>query len=120
MNVISMAAAARSWTEPRFRNLIGQFELLSRFGAKLGPYVLLELLLPGGTLFALLLFLYQRRKPSAASLPALIGSASPPAHMGTLGRGVLAMQPERRDEERSWNAPLGKLCATGHETSRGS
>jgi hypothetical protein len=28
----------------------------------LGPYVLLELLLPGGTLFAVCLFLYQRRK----------------------------------------------------------
>ena len=26
----------------------------------LGPYVLLEMLLPGGTLFALLLFLYRR------------------------------------------------------------
>ena len=27
---------------------------------RLGPYVLLETLLPGGTLFALLLFLYRR------------------------------------------------------------
>ena len=35
---------------------------------KLGPYVMLEILLPGGTLFALLLFLYRRRKlaPAAA------------------------------------------------------
>ena len=94
MNVISMAAAARSWTEPRFRNLIGQFELLSRFGAKLGPYVLLELLLPGGTLFALLLFLYQRWTLNAASLPTRIGLASPPELMS-------------KGEERSWNAPLG-------------
>jgi len=30
--------------------------------AKLGPYVMLEILLPGGTLFAILLFLYRRRK----------------------------------------------------------
>lgn len=32
-----------------------------------GPYVLLELLIPGGTLFALLLFLYRRaqRRPAA-------------------------------------------------------
>jgi len=29
---------------------------------KAGPYLLLEILLPGGTLFALLLFLYQRRQ----------------------------------------------------------
>jgi hypothetical protein len=107
MNVISMEAAARSWTEPRFRILIGQFELLCRFGAKLGPYVLLELLLPGGTLFALLLFLYQRWKLNARSLPTLIRLASPPALVSTLGRGILAMQPERKGEERSWNAPLG-------------
>jgi len=77
MNVISMEAAARSWTEPRLRILTGQFELLRRFGAKLGPYVLLELLLPGGTLFALLLFLYRRWKLNAGSLPTLIGLNEP-------------------------------------------
>ena len=109
MNVISMESAARSWTEPQFRTLIGQFGLLRRFGAKLGPYVLLELLLPGGTLFALLLFLYQRWKLNAASLPTLIGLASPPELMNTLGQGILAMQPERKDEERSWDAPLGTV-----------
>jgi hypothetical protein len=31
-----------------------------------GPYLLLEILLPGGTLFALLLFLYQRSQRNAA------------------------------------------------------
>ena len=91
MNVISMEAAARSWTEPRFRTLIGQFEPLRRFGARLGPYVLLELLLPGGTLFALLLFLYQRWKLNAGSLPTLIGLASPPALVSTLGRGIIRL-----------------------------
>jgi hypothetical protein len=106
MNVTSMEAAARSWIEPRLRILVGPFELLRRFGAKLGPYVLLELLLPGGTMFALLLFLYQRRKLNAASLPSLIGLASPPALVSTLGRGILAMQPDGKGEERSWNAPL--------------
>jgi hypothetical protein len=70
MNVILRKAAARSWTDPRFRILASQFELLRRCGAKLGPYVLLEVLLPGGTLLALLLFLYQRRKLSAGSLAA--------------------------------------------------
>jgi hypothetical protein len=34
---------------------------------KLGPYVMLEILLPGGTLFALLLFLYRRRKLALAA-----------------------------------------------------
>ncbi len=86
MNATSMGAAARSATEPRFRMLVGPFELLRRFGARLGPYVLLELLLPGGTMFALLLFLYQRRKPGAGSPPALIPLASPPAVVSTHGR----------------------------------
>ena len=35
--------------------------ILRRFGQKAGPYLLLEMLLPGGTLLALLLFLFQRR-----------------------------------------------------------
>lgn len=52
-------------------------EPLRRFGAKVGPYVLLELLLPGGTLFALLLFLYQRLKADSGNFA--IPLASPPA-----------------------------------------
>ena len=70
----------------RSQFVIGQFELLRRFGAKLGPYVLLELLLPGGTLFALLLFLYQRWKLNAGSLPTRMGLASPAAVVSMLGR----------------------------------
>ena len=35
--------------------------LLRRFGQRAGPYLMLEILMPGGTLLALLLFLYQRR-----------------------------------------------------------
>jgi len=107
MNAISMEAAARSGTEPRFRIPVGPFELLRRFCAKLGPYVLLELLLPGGTMFALLFFLYQRRKPIAGSPPTLIRLASPPAVVSTLGRGIPASQPVGMGEERSWNAAPG-------------
>ncbi len=48
------------------------------FGAlvqKAGPYLLLEILMPGGTLFALLLFLYrQRQGPGAAKLPRVVVS----------------------------------------------
>jgi len=36
------------------------FGWLRRVGRKLGPYLMLELLMPGGTLLALLLFLYRR------------------------------------------------------------
>jgi hypothetical protein len=35
------------------------FGWLRRTGRKLGPYVMLELLMPGGTMLALLLFLYR-------------------------------------------------------------
>jgi len=42
--------------------------LLRRFGQKAGPYLMLEMLLPGGTLLALLLFLYQRRRPGPIGL----------------------------------------------------
>lgn len=36
---------------------------------KLGPYALLELLLPGGTILALLLYLYRRRSDRRAVYP---------------------------------------------------
>jgi hypothetical protein len=41
------------------------------FIQKLGPYLLLEIFLPGGTLIALLLFLYQRKQlaDGAADMP---------------------------------------------------
>ena len=38
-----------------------------RAGRTLGPYLMLELLLPGGTMFALLLFLYRRANPQVQS-----------------------------------------------------
>jgi hypothetical protein len=39
-------------------NILG---MLRRWGLTLGPYLVLEITLPGGTLLALLLFLYRRR-----------------------------------------------------------
>ena len=44
------------------QRFIDHLEMLRRFGQRLGPYLMLEILLPGGSLFALLLFLYRRRK----------------------------------------------------------
>lgn len=41
--------------------VISALEMLRRWGQKLGPYLILEILMPGGTLLALLLFLYRRR-----------------------------------------------------------
>lgn len=45
------------------QTVISWLGILRRLGQKAGPYLLLEMLLPGGTLFALLLFLYRRRNP---------------------------------------------------------
>ena len=41
---------------------MSSLEMLRQSVYKLGPYLMLEALLPGGTLFALLLFLYRSRK----------------------------------------------------------
>jgi hypothetical protein len=41
--------------------VMGNLKTLGRQLQQAGPYLLLELLLPGGTLFALLLFLYRNR-----------------------------------------------------------
>jgi hypothetical protein len=40
--------------------------LLRRLGQTAGPYLVLEMVLPGGTLLALLLFLCQRKRPDIA------------------------------------------------------
>jgi hypothetical protein len=37
-------------------------EILRRWLPTVGPYVVVEILLPGGTLFALVLYLYRRRQ----------------------------------------------------------
>ena len=52
--------------EPQMQRFRSYLETVRRYGQKLGPYLMLEIVLPGGTLFALLLFLYQRRKISSA------------------------------------------------------
>ena len=45
------------------RSVVVSWELARR----LGPYLMLEILLPGGTLLALLLFLYRRRQSDGAT-----------------------------------------------------
>ena len=45
------------------RTVISWLDILRKVGQKTGPYLMLEILLPGGTLLALLLFLYRRRSP---------------------------------------------------------
>lgn len=49
-----------------------RLRLVATLIQRAGPYLLLELLLPGGTLFALLLFLYRRSRRDASSWPVTI------------------------------------------------
>lgn len=46
---------------------IRSFRVFGMLVEKAGPYLLLELLLPGGTLLALLLYLYRRQNPGTGS-----------------------------------------------------
>ena len=48
------------------RNGIGW---LRRIGQNFGPYLVLELVMPGGTILALLLFLYRRGNLLRVSIP---------------------------------------------------
>lgn len=47
--------------EPEVRIATSILGMLRRLGGEFGPYLMLEILLPGGTLLALLLFLHRRK-----------------------------------------------------------
>ena len=51
-------------------SIVKGWESVCRFGQRFGPYLLLEVLLPGGSLWAMLLYLYRRRLANGA--PAFI------------------------------------------------
>ena len=75
------------------RRLIDFLDTLRRFGQKLGPYLMIEILLPGGSLLALMLFLYQRRKAGVeGAVPRLIGT---PIRLWTslVPQGIFMAQP---------------------------
>jgi len=63
----------------------GTLRFFRNLAQKAGPYLLLEILLPGGTLFALLLFAYQRKQ----ALPAIVIAALQRVQ-GTIGDFGLA------------------------------
>lgn len=47
--------------------IVAIFEIVRRLGREMGPYLLVEIMLPGGSLLALALFLYRRRVPLSIS-----------------------------------------------------
>lgn len=69
-----LAAKARCGTsdlETQMESILETVGLLRRAAQRLGPYLLIEILLPGGTLLALMLLVYRRwRRCSYLSRPA--------------------------------------------------
>ena len=58
------------------QTLIAWIDLLRRASRQFAPYLLVELLLPGGTLLAVLLFLYRQRR--SGTLPTWLAGLFPP------------------------------------------
>ena len=50
--------------EPQMEIVVSSWEVLRRLAHRVGPYLLVEAVMPGGTLFALLLYLYRARRGS--------------------------------------------------------
>ena len=75
------------------QRVIDQLETLRRLGQKLGPYLMLEILLPGGSVFALLLFLYQRRKLGIGREPPRPVLAVMRALASQVPQGIFVAQP---------------------------
>jgi hypothetical protein len=57
--------------EPHMQFILRSVGVTWELARRLGPYLMLEILLPGGTLLALLLFLYRRRQATGARRNAL-------------------------------------------------
>jgi hypothetical protein len=53
-----------SWVnkEPQMEIVVSSWEILRRLAQRFGPYLLVEAVMPGGTLLALLLYLYRARR----------------------------------------------------------
>ncbi len=68
-------------------------DLLRRSGKTVGPYLMVEMLLPGGSLLALLLFLYQRRKPDIGRAAQHAVLVLMHALAGVFERSILVLAP---------------------------
>ena len=67
--------------------------LLRQLLYRSGPYLLLEILLPGGTLFALLLFLYRHTQVKARGEYAPRASVAATRVLGTLREEAIFLAP---------------------------
>jgi len=73
--------------------IMTKLEGLGRMAQKLGPYLLLEIILPGGTLVALLLFLYQSGRLQFMSSAVRRAVYLARGFGSALEQGVFALQP---------------------------
>jgi hypothetical protein len=80
--------------------VVRSFKVVGNALHKAGPYLLIELVLPGGTFFALFLFLYQRRQPLDAVGVATASAAI--ARAGTMLRDQIAFVVEPLDIASLW------------------
>jgi hypothetical protein len=77
--------------------IAARLRFFGKLAQKAGPYLLLEILLPGGTILALLLYAYQRKQ----SLPAaLIGVIQRVDSIVDIGLGDIASLWRGRHRER--------------------
>jgi hypothetical protein len=67
----------------------GSFKFVGDLVQKVGPYLLLEILLPGGTVFALLLFLYRQRQQLGTEGIASLWRGRHPDHDGLEALGIV-------------------------------
>ncbi|HET7097772.1 MAG TPA: hypothetical protein VFJ68_10305 [Casimicrobiaceae bacterium] len=88
------------------QRVIDLFEVLRRHGQKLGPYLMLEILLPGGSLFALALFLYQRRKAATGRGTPWPVAAFMRLWVSLVPQGILMPQPCYARPSRALRSPI--------------
>ena len=81
--------------------------MLRRFGQTLGPYLMLEILLPGGTLLALLLFLYRRRQFDIESILSRALAAMTRDLASMVGEGIFALRPCYLPPWQAFHPPAG-------------
>ena len=84
-------------------------DLLRRLGQKAGPYLMVEMLLPGGTLLALLLFIYQRRKPDIGRAAQHAVLVPVRALAGVSERSILVAAPVRVAVRVPKTGPIERL-----------
>jgi len=88
--------------------VMNQLNNARRLARKLGPYLIVELLLPGGTLLALLLFVCRDGRVDTAGIAARIGLAVAKALKG----GLLSLRPLVRWPVHAYH-PAGRAIYEG-------